>query len=612
MDSLADNPYLPRSRGPAAPAPASTAAPNTPTTHTAHTTPEGLVRLSGGAALARAVQALHDGPLFGMAGFQFATYYEAIRAAGMQHWLINDERSAMFAADAWARVTNRPAVVDATLGPGATNLVSGLVESLNAGIPAVVLVGDAHREHAGKNMTQEGRQVEILRPAVKELLRAEHIRRLPELVGRAFDLARRGRPGPVVIDVPEDVAHDTWDFDPAVFTALASRGRPLKPRPGAGPLAAAAAAVSAAQRPVLLVGGGIHLSGAHAALARFARAQAIPVAHTLSGKGAIACSDPLSLGVFGRYSRIANDAITASDCLVVVGCKLGEIATRRYALLPPQVPVVQIDIDAAEFGRTGVHGIALWADAAEGLDDLAAACRTPAATLCARQARLEEAQAQMAAWRASAAPRMDSDAAPINVARLLRGINEVLPEDGIVIADGGFAAHWSGLFFETRRASRQFIANRGFASIGYGLPAALGAQLAARPRKVIALTGDGGLNMSLGELETARRMGLPFVLVVLNNAASGYVKAMQHAMFGPGHYQSSELSEIDYAALARTVGCHGLRVERPEQLAPALREALSQTDRPTLVDVVVTRDPAQMLPGIDERGLAMKAGDRPI
>ncbi len=569
-------------------------------------------RMTGGAALAKAVQILHDGPLFGMAGFQFATYYEAIRASGMRHWLINDERSAMFAADAWARVTNRPAVVDATLGPGATNLVSGLVESLNAGIPAVVLVGDAHRLHAGKNMTQEGRQVEILRPAVKELLRVEHVQRIPELIGRAFDLARRGRPGPVVVDVPEDVAHESWDFDPAEFTALAQRGTPLRPRASAAQVSAAAAVIATAQRPVLLVGGGVHLSGAYVALARFAISQKIPVAHTLSGKGAIACSDPLSLGIFGRYSRVANDLITDSDCLIVVGCKLGEIATRRYALLPPAARVVQIDIDAAEFGRTGVHGIALWADAAEGLDDLSNACQPTPEILSARQSRIDHTRGLHAQWRASASPRIDSEASPINVARLLRGINEVLPEDGILIADGGFAAHWSGLFFDTKTASRQFVANRGFASIGYGLPAALGAQLAAGPRRVISLTGDGGLNMSLGELETARRMGVPLVLVVLNNAASGYVKAMQHAMFGPGSYQSSELSEIDYAALARAVGCHGIRVERPDQLDAALREALAQTKRPTLVDVVVTRDPAQMLPGIDERGMAMKAGDRPI
>lgn len=171
--------------------------------------PTNRLRLTGGAALAKAIQVLHDGPLFGMAGFQFATYYEAIRTSGMRHWLINDERSAIFAADAWARVTNRPAVVDATQGPGATNLVSGLVESLNAGIPAVVLVGDAHRLHAGKNMTQEGRQVEILRPAVKELLRVEHVQRIPN-----WSVARltwHGAAGPVP---SSSMCPRTWPMSP--------------------------------------------------------------------------------------------------------------------------------------------------------------------------------------------------------------------------------------------------------------------------------------------------------------------------------------------------------------------------------------------------------------
>ncbi len=568
--------------------------------------------MTGGAALAYAVAALHDGPLFGMAGFQLATYYETIRTTGLRHWLINDERSAVFAADAWARVTNRPAVVDGTLGPGATNLVSGLAESLNAGVPMVVIAGDAHRLHAGKNMTQEGRQVEILRPVVKELLRVEHVSRIPELVARAFEIAQRGKPGPVVIDIPEDIAHEAAVFLPEVFERLKGRGYPLAIRAGARQIQVAADVISASVKPVLLVGGGIHLSQAYAELAEFARSQCIPVAHTLSGKGSMACADDLSVGVFGRYSRIANDLITHSDCLIVVGCKLGEIATRRYTLLPEHVPVVQIDIAPEEFGRTGANPIALWADAKEGLNDLRAACAPSAQTLQARSQRLAGLAPLRANWRAEASARMDSDASPINVARLLNAINQVLPSDGILVADGGFAAHWSGLFFDTQIAGRGFVANRGFASIGYGLPAAIGAQLAAGGRRVIALTGDGGLNMSLGELESACRIKAPFVLVVLNNAASGYVKAMQHAMFGKGAYQSSDLSEVDYAALARVIGCKGIRVEQPSELNAAFAEALAHTDGPTLIDVIVTRDPAQMLPGLDERGIELKAGDRPI
>jgi acetolactate synthase-1/2/3 large subunit len=188
-----------------------------------------------------------------------------------------------------------------------------------------------------------------------------------------------------------------------------------------------------------------------------------------------------------------------------------------------------------------------------------------------------------------------------------------MPDDAILVADGGFAGHWGGLLFDTKRAGRHFIADRGFASIGYGLPGSMGAQYAVgHKRRVVGLTGDGGFNMTLGELETARRVGTPFVLCVFNNAASGYVKALQHSMFGAGNYQSSELVEMDYAAITRAMGCKGIRVEDPDKLAPALREGLENTDSPTVLDIVVTRDPAKMLPGVDNRTLTVTKGDRPV
>ena len=174
-------------------------------------------KLNGGQALAEMLKLSGVGPMFGMGGFQLLPFYEAMRALGLRHYLINDERCGAFAADAYARVTNRPGVCDATLGPGATNLVTALVESLNAGMPQVAIVGDANRDHAWKNMTQEARQVEILRPAVKELIRVEATKRIPELVRRAFAVATSGRPGPVVLDVPEDVCHGEHDFDAADF-----------------------------------------------------------------------------------------------------------------------------------------------------------------------------------------------------------------------------------------------------------------------------------------------------------------------------------------------------------------------------------------------------------
>src|ERR1041384_1861795 len=179
----------------------------------APTRPEG--RMNGGRALAEMLRLSGAGPMFGMGGFQLLPFYDAMQQLGMRHFLINDERCGAFAADAYARVTNRPGVCDGTLGPGATNLVTGLVESFNAGIPQVVLIGGANRDHAGEHMTQEARQVDILRPAVKEVIRIEAVKRIPELLRRAFAVATSGRPGPVVLDVPEDVCHGEYDFDAA-------------------------------------------------------------------------------------------------------------------------------------------------------------------------------------------------------------------------------------------------------------------------------------------------------------------------------------------------------------------------------------------------------------
>ncbi len=217
----------------------------------------------------------------------------------------------------------------------------------------------------------------------------------------------------------------------------------------------------------------------------------------------------------------------------------------------------------------------------------------------------------MAAWRADVSERLNSDEVPVSMGRLMTEINAVLPADGFLVADGGFAAHWGGLLFDTKQPGRSFVPDRGFASIGYGLPGAMGVAMGAPGKKVIGLTGDGGFNMMLGEIETARRMGLDLTIVVVNNAASGYVKALQHLVYGPGAYHASDLAETNYADAAKALGCHGIRVEDPGTLRAALQEALA-TKGPSVVDVVVTRDPAKMLPGVDNRAAAkMKKGDRP-
>lgn len=577
--------------------------------------------ITGGEALARMLDAFGVGPIFGMGGFQLLPFYDATRRLGLDHNLINDERCAVFAADAYAKVTGRVGVCDATLGPGATNLVTGLVEALNAGSPLVVLVGDAHRDHAGKNMTQETDQVSILRPACKALIRVESARRIPELVARAFAAATSGRPGPVVLDVPEDVCHGTARFTADQFETdgLHEAAPALRCLPAKSDLEEAVALLAKAERPMMLCGGGVHISRASEAVERLARRLSIPVAHTMTGKGAIACTDDLSAGLFGRYDRIANALIEQSDCLFVVGCKLGEIATKRYSVPGGDAPIIHLDIVAEEFDRTLRPDLRLWGDARETLEAMTAMTDmtggtggTAGAQRERRRAYAAEVKTKMDGWRAEVADRLTSDETPVNMARLLNTLNATMPEDATLIADGGFAAHWGGLLYDTKRAGRGFVPDRGFASIGYGLPGAMGAALAARRTgggPVVALTGDGGFNMVMGEMETAIRMNLSLTVIVVNNAASGYVKALQHLMYGADAYQASDLKEMDYAAIAAAMGADGHRIDRPDRLDAALRAAMAH-DGPSLLDVIVTRDPAKMLPGVDNRTAQVKAGDR--
>ena len=303
--------------------------------------------------------------------------------------------------------------------------------------------------------------------------------------------------------------------------------------------------------------------------------------------------------------------IAQSDCVIVVGCKLGEIATKRYTLLKADAKVIQIDSVAEEIGRTGNISLGLWGDARETLVALnEALARQAFACKGAHDAFVEDMHQRLAAWRAQAHERYTSTEVPINMGRLIGELRKQLPDDGILVADGGFAAHWTGLLFDTHCAGRTYLADRGLASIGYGLPGCLGAQLAAPDKVVVGITGDGGLNMTIGDLETARRAGANFVLVVVNNAASGYVKALQHSMYG--QYQSSDLTEMNYARIAEAMGCHGIRVEDPKQLAQAYSTAFRKRDLPTVIDVVVTRDPAKMLPAADSRALKVEKGDRPV
>jgi acetolactate synthase-1/2/3 large subunit len=447
----------------------------------------------------------------------------------------------------------------------------------------------------------------MLKPACKASITIDRIDRIPELVRRAYGIATSARPGPVNLNVPEDVCHSLFDFDERSLYAneqAVSVGS-VRVRPDADLVDKTVRALSESQNPVLLVGGGIHLSAAYDELARLAELTGVPVASTISGKGAISEAHPLSLGIFGRYSKFANKIVAQADLLVIVGCRLGEIATNRWTLISDASRIIHIDIDPSETQKV-YSGTTVWGDAKLALHDLAEAFETHGGDVTERTERLaREVKAQRDEWKAGMYAQMHSDETPISMARVMQTLNDSLPDNAIVVAEGGFSSHWSALLFDTKTAGRSFIANRGHAAIGYGLPAAMGAKLAAPDRPVIALCGDGGFGMSVGELETLSRIGLPITVVVINNLSMGYVKALQNGLY-EGRYMSSDLSDTDYGELAQIFGCRGLRVESPDDLTPAILKAM-EVDVATVLDVRTTTDPGHMLPSADPRMLE-KAG----
>ena len=568
--------------------------------------------MRGGDAIVKMLQ-LHNVDLaFGMGGFQVLPYYDALAHQNqIRHVLIRDEKHGAFAADGYARIANRPAVADATLGPGATNLVSGAAESFGASLPMILLTGEVNSALSGRGATQESDQVGMLKPTVKASITVRRIERVPELVRCAHSIATGGRPGPVNLNVPEEVCHGTFDFpdddfyaDPSALEVGARR-----PRPDSHDVDKAAALIRGAKRPVILVGGGIHLSKAYAELADFVDLTGIPVAYTISGKGGLADNHPLAVGLCGRYSRFANPLIETADVLVVLGSKLGEIATSRWTLIKPSTRIIHIDIDPTELGKVYRVSVGIWADARAALADLTAALSSDRKAFAGRKRdQAAEVANLRAEWIVRSETQRISDEQPIHMARLLHELRNVAPAQSVIVADGGFAAHWSALLYDVTAAGRTYIANRGHAAIGYGLPGAMGAKLAAgHDTPVIALCGDNGFAMTAMELETARRVGAPLIVVVVNNAALGYVKALQHALYD-GRYISSDFLDVSYVDVAKSCGCEGLLVKDPDDLGQAFRTAMEiQVDRPVLIDVRTTTDPAKMLPGVDARTRAKAA-----
>lgn len=495
-------------------------------------------------------------------------------------------------ADAYARVSGKVAVVAAQNGPAATLLVPGLGEALKASIPVVAIVQDVHRKFTDKNAFQELDHFALFGGVSKWVRRVSDPGRLDDYVDMAFAAAASGRCGPAVLLVPVDVLDEHPQFDPEAPRRQASLGHYPLDRSAADParVQEAAALLAEAKAPIVIAGGGIHSSQAWAELEAL-QALGLPVATTVMGKGSVDETHPLSVGVVGYFmaprsrSSHLRELVTEADVVLLVGNRTNQNGTDSWSLYPENARYIQIDIDGSEIGRN-YEALRLVGDARLTLAALTEALKAQkTAGLDARRGALEaRIAAGKEAHRQELTELVDMQAAPLRPERLMADIDAVLTPEMLAVADASYASIWIANFLTARRAGQRFLTPRGLAGLGWGLPFAIGAKTARPEAPVICVTGDGGFGHVWAELETARRMKTPIVVVVLNNQVLGYQKHAELSLFG-AHTDVCHFEAVDHAAIARACGCEGVRVDAPDDFAPALAAALKH-DGVTVIDAI--------------------------
>jgi acetolactate synthase-1/2/3 large subunit len=500
------------------------------------------------------------------------------------------ENAGAVMADGYARISRKIPVVTAQNGPAATLLVPGLAEAFKASVPIVAVVQDVSRAFTDKNAFQELDHLEIFKGSAKWIRRMTDATRIDDYVDMAFTAAASGRPGPAVLVVPMDLFNEVLEADAS--TRQASLGHYPLDRVSADPaqIEKAAELLAGAQRPLIIAGGGVHLSDASAELAALQEAASMPVATTVMGKGSVDEQHELSVGVVGYFmgtrglTKDLRSLVTDADVIVLVGNRTNQNGTDSWNLYPKSAKYIHIDVDGQEVGRN-YEALRVVGDAKLTLAALKDALgKKDLSRHAARRAELARTIAEGRKSSSEAGSQSNSNATPIRPERLMRDLDTVLDEDMIVVADASYSSIWIANFLTSRKAGQRFITPRGLAGLGWGLPLAMGAKVARPDAKVFCLTGDGGFAHVWSELETARRMGINVVLAVLNNQILGYQKHAEKVGFG-AYTDVCDFSPVDHAAIARATGCEGIRIENPDDFLPALKAAF-QSDRTVLLDIV--------------------------
>ncbi len=549
---------------------------------------------TGGEALVEMLRRFDVETMFGLPGDQTHIYDAIFRRNDIRHVLVRHEQAAAHMADSYARTTGKVGICDATVGPGATNLISGISEAFLSSIPVVAIVSDIRSDWRGRDSFQEIDQTGVFRPITKAVLDVNRIERIPELVARAFQVATTGRPGPVMLNFPVDVLRGRHAFEDAELEVDSRYGRFPANRmtPPSVDVANALDAMLAARRPIIVGGGGAIASGAMAEVQELSELLDVPVATTYMGKGTMAESHPMCLGPFGLLGRPStNEYVRAADFVLALGTRLTNVGTAAWRIPDRNALLVQVDIEPTQVGRTYPASQALPGDVRSVLQSMLDMVRSRGLAVDSASTRRRVSE-MTARWRRErgieSGLARDGVSAPVHPLQAIRALRNTMREDDVLVCDSGFNQIWGGQYFEVRKPGRVYMGPRGFAVMGFALPAAISHALARPDCRTVALAGDGGFAMTIHELETALRAKVPITACILNNSSLQYIKENQRVLHGE-RYLSTDLSDTDYAAIARAFGCLGIRVERSGELEDALTEALA-SDRPAVVDVRVIDD----------------------
>jgi acetolactate synthase I/II/III large subunit len=514
---------------------------------------------------------------------------------GVTPILAHSEKAAAYMADGYARVMRRPGVCMAQ-SVGAANLASGLQDPYLGRSPVIALTGRKEPSFQHRNAYQEVAHAPLFAAVTKFSTPVDTTGELPRLLRHAWRAALADTPRPTHLDfsgLQGDVIELGQTSEPPVIDPEARRIPAHRPVADAADIERAAAALTAARRVAIVAGDGAAASEAGPEVLALAEALAAPVATTLGARDIIPTMHRLSAGVAGSYSAPpANRIVDGAELVLFVGCDTGDQVTLNWTVPARDTPVVQIDADPVEIGRSYPNTIGVLGDPKASLARLN--------LLIGRPARdtgfAEEAARIVADWRATMAPLLESASSPSSVERLCAEVTRALPPDGILVADTGYSGIWTGTMIELNGAGQTYL--RAAGSLGWSFPASLGAKCAAPGRKVLCFTGDGGFYYHLAELETARRCGIAVTVVVNNNSGFGQNLTGVRRIAGNRPGRGEELVRFgptDFTAVARSFGVRGIRVERVDALAPALSEAI-QADEPVVVDVVTDIEPRAPAP----------------